>query len=198
MLDVEAERADGVADVGVEARRDQDELGRELLGDGAPIGVIANPTNTVYADYIAQNEAAARRLGIRLQSYPAATVVEIGKAFAAMAGKGVSLAVVGPDAVYTANMRDICAEALKYRLAIIGANKVAAGACAVVSFMPDFDYIARRVPWYVDRILRGAKPAELPVEQPDKFVLVVNLKAAKAIGTAIPQSVMLRADEVIE
>jgi len=76
------------------------ELGRELVGERAPIGVIANPTNTVYANYIAQNEAAARRLGIKLQSYPAATVVEIGKAFAAMAGKGVSLAVVGPDAIY--------------------------------------------------------------------------------------------------
>jgi len=146
------------------------ELGRELVGDGAPIGMIANPRNVVYADYIAQNEAAARRLGVELRNYPAATVPEIREAFVAMARSRLAVAVVGPDAVYTANMRDVCAEAVKDRLAIIGAIKPAAQACAVASLMPDFDYIARRTSWYVDRILRGAKPAELAVEQPDKFV----------------------------
>jgi len=174
------------------------ELAREFLDDGAPIGVIANPQNLVYTDYIAQNEAAARRLGIKLQSYPAVTMDDIGRAFAAMRTSGITLVVVGPDLRYTANMRDICAEALKDRLAIIGANKVAADAGAVVSLMPDFDYMVRRASWYVDQILRGAKPADLPVEQPDKFLLVLNLKTAKAISVEIPQSVLLRADEVIE
>jgi putative ABC transport system substrate-binding protein len=101
---------------------------------------------------------------------------------------------------FVVNHKEQIAElAISHRLPVMTtvARMVTAG--SLMSYAPDFlDHYRRRVPRYVDRILRGAKPADLPVEQPTKFELVINLKTAKALGLTIPQSVLLRADHVIE
>ena len=95
-------------------------------------------------------------------------------------------------------VRRIADWAARQRLPSIGGPREYAQAGLLASYNPDFPHLCRVAARYVDRILRGANPAEMPVERPNKFLLVINLKTAKAIGITIPQSVLLRADEVIE
>jgi len=174
------------------------ELAQESVRGARQIAVIANSTNIVYADYVAQNDEAARRLGLQLQMLPVARTEDFADAFAAMKRKGANALVVGPDPLFTSNMQTIIDLALAHRIPVIAAIRRFAELGAMVSFGINFKYISRRIAVYVDKILRGTKPADLPVEQPERFELVVNLKAAERIGLTIPQSLLLRADEVIQ
>lgn len=174
------------------------ELAREAVRGARQIAVIANSTNIVYADYVAQNDEAARRLGLQLQMLPVARSEDFRDAFAAMKRKDANALVVGPDALFTSNMQTIIDLALAHRIPVIAPTRRFAELGAMVSFGFDFKYVFRRVAVYVDKILRGTKPADLPVEQPERFELVVNLKAAERLGLTIPQSLLLRADEVIQ
>ena len=174
------------------------ELAREAVAGATRIAVIGNPTNIVYADYVAQNETAARQLGLKLQMIPVARADELAAAFEAMKRAHADALVFGPDGVFAANMPEIFDRARANLLPVIGPFRRAAEMGAVATYGADFRYIFRQAASYADRLLRGTKPADLPIEQPTRFELIVNLKTAKALGLTIPQSVLLRADEVIE
>jgi putative ABC transport system substrate-binding protein len=173
------------------------ELVRESVSGASRVAVIGNPSNRLYADYVAQNEAAAKLLGLRLQMLPVARAEQFDEAFAAIKKEKADALVVGPDGLYISRMQEISDRASTSRLPLIGPNRRAAEMGALIGYGYDFRNAWRKVPAYIDRILRGAKPSDLPVEQPNKFELVVNLKTAKALGITIPQSVLMRADEVI-
>lgn len=174
------------------------ELAREGVRGAMRVAVIANSTNIVYADYVAQNESAARSLGLQLQMYPVARVEDFADAFAAMKRESASALIVGPDPLLTSNMPRIIDLARTNRLPVIATNRRFAELGAMISYGTDIRYVLRRAAEYVDRILKGTKPADLPVEQPARFELVVNLKAASALGIQVPQSLIQRADEIIQ
>jgi putative ABC transport system substrate-binding protein len=174
------------------------ELTRECVPAVTRIAVIANVTNIVYADYVAQNEDAARRLGLQLQMLPVRRAEDFAGAFAAITRKKAGAIVVGPDYLLVENMPSIIDFALSQRLPLITAARTDVRHGALMSSSVDGKYVRRRAATYVDKILRGAKPADLPVEQPSRFELIVNMRTAKALGITVPQSLLLRADEVIE
>jgi len=174
------------------------ELVRETLPSATRVAVIGNPSNRLYADYVAQNEAAAKLLGLRLQMLPVARAEQFDETFVAIQREKADALVVGPDSLYISRMQEISDRASTSRLPLIGPDRRAAEMGALIGYGYDGRDIWRRLPVYIDRILRGAKPSDLPVEQPNKFELVVNLKTAKALGLTIPQTLLRRADEVIQ
>jgi putative ABC transport system substrate-binding protein len=153
------------------------ELARDLVPAGSRLSIIANPMNTTYADYVSQNEAAAEKLGIKLQILPVATAA---------------------DALYATHGGKLSELALTHRVPYIASFRTAAEAGALLSYGVDLSYMWRRAAMYADRILRGTRPADLPVEQPSKYELIINLKTAKALGLTVPPSLLQRADQVIE
>jgi len=174
------------------------ELVRETLSSATRVAVIGNPSNRLYGDYVAQNEAAAKLLGLRLQMLPVARAEQFDEAFVAIKREKADALVVGPDSLYISRMQEISDRASTSRVPLIGPDRRAAEMGALIGYGYDGRDIWRRLPIYIDRILRGAKPSDLPVEQPNKFELVVNLKTAKALGLTIPQTLLQRADAVIQ
>ena len=174
------------------------ELAREGVSGATRIAIIGNSTNIVYSDYVRDNEAAAKRLGLELQMLPVARFEDFGPAFAAMKRAGASALVFGPDALFLANLDYLVRTATENRLPVIAPARRAAELGAVISYGADFTTAYRRAAVYVDKILRGARPADLPVEQPARFELVINLGAARALGLTMPQGLLVRADEVIQ
>lgn len=143
-------------------------------------------------------EAAARALGVRLQSVEVRGPADFDKAFAEMIGaRAGALTVFGGTMLYEQRRRLVDLVA-KNRLPAVYHVRDYVDAGGLMSYGPDFADLFRRAATHVDKILRGAKPTDLPVEQPTRFELVINLKAAKALGLTIPQTVLARADHVIE
>ncbi len=174
------------------------ELAREAVPGLTRVAVLGNSTNVVYADYALQNEAAARRLGLRLQMLPVKAVEDFADAFAAIRREQAAAVVVGPDQLFAANIDQVVSFTQASGLPLIGANRLMAERGATISYGIDYSFTMQRAAVYVDKILRGAKPADLPVEQPSRFELIVNTRAAKAIGLTVPPSLIVRADELIE
>jgi putative ABC transport system substrate-binding protein len=142
--------------------------------------------------------AAARALDLRLEEFDVTSSGDFASAFAAAKSNhaGAVLLIESPRTV--ANRTVIAELGLKHRLPIISQFSGMVEAGGLMSYGPDLMDLFRRAATYVDKILRGAKPADLPVEQPAKLVLIINLKTAKALGLTIPPSLLLRADQVIE
>jgi putative tryptophan/tyrosine transport system substrate-binding protein len=174
------------------------ELLREILPRLARVAALWNPNNAGHRLQIAEVERAAPVLGIRLQSLPVADASEIEKAVQTAAQAGTEALITMDDLLIIGHRARIVDSAMRRRLPVMGEFKPFATAGALMSYAPDQIDMWRRAAGYVDRILKGAKPTELPVEQPIKFELIVNLKAAKALGLSIPESFLARADEVIE
>ncbi|MET0164193.1 MAG: ABC transporter substrate-binding protein [Vicinamibacterales bacterium] len=175
----------------------------ELLNEAVPgmrrVGVLWNPANRVFQmQMIQETEAAARRLGIQLQMFEASDLVSIERAFATITSERVSGLNVLPDPTFGANATKIAALAEKARIPTMSGSGMYADAGGLMSYAPSLSELARNAAGYVAKILKGAKPAELPVEQPKKFELVINMKTAKQLGVAMPQSLLLRADRVIQ
>ena len=172
----------------------------ELLKEAVPgISRIAVIWNTAHADYeLREMQAAARALGVQLQSLELRAPSELDGAFqAASRGRAEALAVV-PSRLTAFRRIRIVELAAKSRLPVISGWREFAEAGALLTYGPNRLEGSRRAASYVDKILKGAKPADLPVEQPTRFELIVNLKTAKALGLTIPPSVMVRADQVIQ
>src|SRR5262249_55393772 len=143
-------------------------------------------------------EAAARRLGVTIDVIDIRVLEDFENAFKAMISRHPGgLSVYGGSLTWI-RRQDIADFAIKNRLPTIHSLKEYAQAGFLVTYGPNVPALYRRAATYVDRILRGAKPADLPVEQPTTFELVINLKTAKALGLTIPPSLLLRADQVIE
>jgi putative ABC transport system substrate-binding protein len=170
---------------------------REVIpGPGrlAIMGNIGNPSIVLEMDEL---KAAARTLGFEIVVFEIQKTEDIVPAFEALEGQADALYVV-TDALVTANRFRINTLALVTRLPTMSGNPAFVEVGALMSYGPNSPALFRRAADYVDKILRGAKPADLPVEQPTKFDLVINLITAKALGLTIPPSLLGRADEVIE
>jgi putative ABC transport system substrate-binding protein len=174
------------------------ELARDLVPSLSRLAIIANPTNTTYADYVSQNEAAAEKLEIKLQILPVASAEDFPAAFASMKQAKATAVVTGPDALDATHGAKLSELALAHRVPYIASLRTAAEAGALLSYGVDLGYMWRRAAMYADRILRGTRPADLPVEQPSKYELIINMKTARAIGLTIPAALLQRADQVVE
>ena len=158
---------------------------------------LVNPANTAVATIYEDEERAARSQRIEASHLEVRDPGEFDAVFAAAVREGVEAVVIGNDPMIFANSRAIADVAAKKRLPSIGRPQFAE-AGGMIGFGPDPLDTWRRAPYFVDRILKGAKPADLPVQQPTKFELVINLKTAKALGLTIPPSLLLQADRVVE
>src|SRR6266487_3171628 len=174
----------------------------ELLKEAVPglsrVAFLWNPdVRGSLFDY-KETEAAARSLHLELQSVEVSRVEDLDLAFSAVTGqRAQAVALPAANPVASSNRWQIAAFAQRNRLPSVYGSKEYVDAGGLMSYGPSFPNMFRRAAVYVDKILKGAKPADLPVEQPTKFELVINLKAAKAIGLTIPPALLQRADEVI-
>jgi putative ABC transport system substrate-binding protein len=174
------------------------DLLHELLPSAKAIGELWNPTNPAFRAGIGEKEKAYRSLGIQPIFVEVAGANELVGAVAKVAQRGGKALIVSPDPLFVNNFSAIVRAAQTFQLPIVIANKdQLLDAGVLLLFGPNDAEIERMLAAYVDKILKGAKPADLPVLQPTKFDLVINLKTAKALGLTIPQS-LLRADEVIQ
>ncbi|HXQ52332.1 MAG TPA: ABC transporter substrate-binding protein [Stellaceae bacterium] len=160
-------------------------------------GVLFNPANPSTEPVLSALGLTAQSLKLELSQFPVREAIELEGAFAAMAAKSVGAFVIAEDPMLIYNTEASAKLALKYRLAACGFPEFAQ-AGGFMAYGIDFLDMWRRAATFVDKILKGAKPADLPVEQATKFVTIVNLKTAKAIGVEVTTSLLLRADQVIE
>jgi putative tryptophan/tyrosine transport system substrate-binding protein len=174
------------------------ELLREVIPKVSRVAVLLDPTNPAHAVFWKDTERAAEKLHLRLQRVTARAPEEIEAAFWAMAKARAEALVVFTEPMLYAQRDRLADLAARNRLPTINMIKGHAEAGDLIAYGPDYRDLYRRVAEIVDKILKGAKPADLPIEQPTKFELVINLKTAKALGLTIPQSLLLRADQVIE
>jgi ABC-type uncharacterized transport system substrate-binding protein len=173
------------------------ELLREVVPGLRRLAIMANVGNPVAVFDMHEVEATARTLGLEVTTPEIRRGEDIAPAFEALKGRAEALYVVFDPLVGTHRIR-INTFALAARLPTMYSVREGVEAGGVMSYGPNFPDLFRRAAEYVDKILRGAKPADLPIEQPTKFDLVINLSTAKALGLTIPESFLLRADEVIE
>ncbi len=167
---------------------------REALSSAARIGILANTADQFHVRFIEQIELANRNAPIELRVFKVAAPSEIAGAFDAMAAARIDAAIIQP----TLPRPDVIAQALKYRLPTASPVRGFANDGGLMSYAGHYPEQIDIAALYVDKILKGAKPADLPVVQPTKFVFVINLKTARALGLTIPDSILARADEVIE
>jgi putative ABC transport system substrate-binding protein len=175
----------------------------ELLKEAAPsishITLLFNPQTAPFAEtYLHATQAAAPTLGVTVAPAPSTSTAELENAVAAAAATP-SAGIIAMFDTFLAEHRDfLIAQVTRYRLPAIYGSQIFAPSGGLMAYASDYPDIFRRAADYVDRILRGTRPGDLPVQEPEKFTLSVNLKAAAAIGLTLPQSLITRADEVIE
>lgn len=160
--------------------------------------VLVNPANSAHATMLKNVQTAAQKTGIKVLPVQAQTPQEIDSAFSTMARESTGAVIVALDPFFIQQELQIAAQATKHRLPSIFANRESAEAGGLMSYGQNQVDIYRRAAGYVDRILKGAKPGDLPVEQPTQLELLINRKTAKALGLPIPQSLLISADKVIE
>ena len=174
----------------------------ELLKEVKPriyrVAVLQNPINSTHPPMLKETEAAATRLGIRLQSLEIRSPADLVGAFKAAIREKAAALVGLPDNLLASQQRPIRDFAVKNRLLEISWSSEWVEAGSLMSYGANIPDLYRRTAAVVEKILKGAKPAELPVEQPTKFELIINLKTAKQIGLTIPPNVLARADRVIK
>jgi putative ABC transport system substrate-binding protein len=174
----------------------------ELLAQALPtarrIALLANPANPATALMQRETEARASAIGVQILPFEASDPKRLADVLTAVAQKRPDALVVLGDPMFFANQRHLLKAAARHRLPAIWEWPEFADAGGLMAYGPRVDDLHRHAAMYVDRVLRGAKPADLPVEQSTKFELVINLKTAKTLRLTIPQSLLLRADQVIE
>jgi len=173
------------------------ELLKELIPRASRVASLRDPDNRSSALSV-PSESAGHALGVVVRSFDVRSPSELDAAFLAMKGARMDAVIFGENTLFLANRRRVADLAVTHRLPMMAAAKEYAQAGALVSYGTDYPDLFRRAAAYVDKILKGAKPGDLPIEQPTKFELIINLKTAKALGLTIPQSLLLRADQVLE
>jgi len=169
----------------------------ELVPTAATIAFLVNPTNTAFSNAILMSET-ARRLGVRLLILNASDPSDIEHAFAILGEQQAGALLVGPDSFFVAQRDQLVALAARYRVPASYFQRDFVDRGGLTSYAANFSEAFRETGAYAGRILRGERPRDLPVQQPTKFELVINLKTAKALGLTIPQPLLTQADEVIE
>jgi putative tryptophan/tyrosine transport system substrate-binding protein len=171
---------------------------KETIPRAARVAILSNPADPSFALQVREVEAAARTLRMRLQHVEAKGPEEFDSAFAAMARERADALLVNGTSTFLAHRVKLAELAVKNRLPTMYSFRESVEAGGLMAYAVNMADFVGRAAVYVDKILKGAKPADLPIEQPTKFELSINLKAAKALGITVPQSVLLRADEVIQ
>ena len=175
------------------------ELFKQIVPTVSRVGVLTNPASAANArPMLDRAREVARALGVSLHTLEARDVAGIEAAFAAMTRERDQAVIIFPDAVLLDHRARIESIAARRRLPTISGVILHAEADGLMAYGPDLPGSFQRTATYVDKILKGAKPADLPIEQPTKFELVINLNTAKALGLTIPPSLLARADQVIE
>jgi putative ABC transport system substrate-binding protein len=174
------------------------ELLRELIKDLSQLAILLNPEDPPVVFSLRETKRAARAWGMEVSLVEARRGEDLDDAFALIAKIRPQALVILPASLMTKYAARIAELALNYRMPAITYFRDFPDVGGLMSYGPSLDYSARRAAVYVDRILKGAKPSELPVEQPTKFELVMNLKTARTLGLEIPLLLLVRADEVIE
>jgi putative tryptophan/tyrosine transport system substrate-binding protein len=188
----------GVSPMNTELMPKRLELLSELVPQAGVIALLVNPSNSSAERRIRDVQEAARTKGVQLPVLKASTESEIDAAFASLTQLQVGALVVDPDPFFVSRRDQFVALASRHAVPAIYAWHEFAAAGGLISYGASTASIYRQGGILVARILKGAKPADLPVAQPTKFELVVNLNTAKALGLTVPQSILARADEVIE
>jgi putative ABC transport system substrate-binding protein len=174
------------------------ELLREVVPKLARIGVFFNPANLFHTVSMRQARAAGTALGIELLPLSVRVSQDLDGAFATILKEKPDALLVLADRVYLHERKRMMDFSLQHRLPNANAHKEMVEAGGLMSYGPSYENMHRRAADYVDKILKGARPGDLPIEQPTKFDLKVNLKTAKALGLDVPPTLLARADEVIE
>lgn len=172
-------------------------LFKEMVPKLARVAVVLDPRDPTSKPATAANERAAKAAGFSLQIFDATTPDEIEQAFLAIARDGFDGAFVVGAPMYNERAQ-VGASAMAHKVPTIAANAEQVPYGLLLSYGPDFLDYFRRAAGYVDKILKGAKPGDLPIEQPTRFKLVINLKVAKALGVPVPSSLLATADQIIE
>ena len=168
----------------------------ELVRSAKVIALLVNPNES--GEWVADVQIAARAKGVELPILKAGNEGQIDAAFAALAGLQADALIEGDAVLFMAQREQLVALERHYRIPAIGRFREFADAGGLISYGPDLVDTNRQLGIYAAKILNGAKPADLPVQQPTKFQLVINLKTAKELGLTVPQLLFARADEVIE
>jgi putative ABC transport system substrate-binding protein len=189
----------GAAGFAVEVAAKRLELMHKLLPSAGLFAVLVNPTNPVYtAAHVNALEAASRVLGVRLLVLNATSQGDVEAAFARLVGEKAGALIITGDTFLTTHQRQIAALAARYAVPTIEQSREFAAAGGLMSYMTDYADAYHLVGTLVGRILKGEKPADLPVQQITKIDLIINLKTAKALGLTIPETLLATADEVIQ
>jgi putative ABC transport system substrate-binding protein len=172
---------------------------RESVPSASPVAVLVNARNPVHPTLLRELEAAARPLNVTLVPVEVGLQTDLPATFARMARDGILSVLVLPDDPTLIHLRRKLAEqAIKHRMPSFFGLREAVEDGGLMSYGENVGRSYHRAAYYVDRVVRGANPGDLPVEQPTRFEFVINLRTAKTLGLAIPQSILLRADEVIQ
>jgi putative tryptophan/tyrosine transport system substrate-binding protein len=188
----------GLSELATELNIKALEMLKEAVPTATRIGVLWNPTTPSQVPGLQAVKAAGEKLGLALHVVPATTLEQFDHALASMARDHVDGVFVVPSPLTLMERASLAQVALRYRLPTMFAARENVEAGGLMSYGVDRHDLTRRAALYIDKILKGAKPADLPVEQASKYQLIINLKTAKALGLEIPPSVLARADEVIE
>ncbi|MGH7398099.1 MAG: ABC transporter substrate-binding protein [Candidatus Rokuibacteriota bacterium] len=188
----------GLTALAAELAGKQVELLKEALPRVSRVAVLRNPEQPVHVAKLRQAETVARALGIRLVVVDARGPEGFDAAFATIAGERAEGLIVFADGGFLAHRKRLVELASRLRLPGVYASNGFAQAGGLITYVPDTAETYRRAASFVDRIFKGASPATLPVEQPTRFELTVNLAAARALGLTIPQSLLVRANQVVE
>jgi len=188
----------GLTNIQVDLSAKLMELFAELVPGMKRVGVVQNPNNPGMPKFLRETEDAVRKLNMQVQVVNAQSSDEFQRAFAQLSAKSVDGVVLLPDPTVIEHSRRIAELAQSARLPTAFQRRENVDAGGLFSYGTDLNNQFRQAAFYVDRILKGEKPAELPVQQPTKFELVINLKTAKALGVTVPLIMQMTADEVIE
>ena len=174
------------------------ELLSELVPEARVIALLVNPNSPSASPQMRDVQEAAGAKGVQLHVLRATTESEIDAAFASLVQLQAGALLVGTDGFFSSRREQLVALASRHAVPAISPWREMAAAGGLISYGPSIAALLRETGIYAGRILKGAKPADLPVRQPTTFELVVNLKTAKELGLTVPQSILARADEVIE
>jgi putative tryptophan/tyrosine transport system substrate-binding protein len=181
--------ATGLTNFGLELVGKRLEYLKEIVPSLTKVAMMVNPTNPISNFYVEQANAAGPKLGLTCKPYNIGTLDDIAPAFDAMVSDGMEAVTFNAESLFYVGKKKIAELALARKLPCCGYVKEVLDAGALISYGADQRLIARRTAYYVDRILKGEKPAEMPVEQPTRFQLCINLTTAKALGLTIPPDV---------
>ena len=187
----------GISNLSGELASKRLSLLKELVPRAKRIAVLQNPVDPVNVPQMRDMERAAPVLGVDVRFFPVKTTTELPEAFKHMIAwrADAALWLSGQNVAFQTETIELAA---KYHLPVMVHQRANVESGGLISYFPDHAELVRRTAMYVDKILKGAKPGDLPVEQPTKFELAINLKTAKTLGLAVPQSLRLQADRVVE